>query len=311
MKLKIIAGIIIFLSISLTVLLFIKKEEVIKIVVSPKVYSIMKSSDTERIKITVLVNDSDSYYFNKEYISNINLSSSNDDLVPLVIESIDKSNDYYPYENEIFYYVTFNLEVAFNSDYYLIELKEAYLNISYSNTKEIKLYIGEFNYHFNETENTDFSINNLLCTHAEVNGIDTTTGLFLTLGNLSNNNIIINSVELGTQNVYANNFYLREVYNEISLNSLPKDILNIDYYDYDIFSDYEASILLRKNNEAMLYVPFSYIGEIPYLHRFYVKVNYTIDSLEEVFILDDFPYINTSNYKIELEGDYIYYEFQN
>ncbi len=311
MKLKIITGIIIFLSISLSVLLFIEEEEVIKIIVSPKIYSIMKSSDTEKIKITVLVNDSNSYYFNKEYISNINLSSTNDDLIPLIVDNIDKSNDYYPYKNDIYYYITFNLDVAFQSDYYHIELKEAYLNISYSNAKEIKLFIGEFNYHFNEFENVDFSINNLLCTHAEVNGIDTTTGLFLSLGNLTNNNITINSIDLGTKNVFANNFYLREVFSEVSLSSFPNNILNIDYYDFDKYSDYETSILLRKNNEIMLYVPFSYIGEIPYLHRFYIKVNYTINSNEEVFILDDFPYINTSNYKIELEGDYVYYEFEN
>ena len=312
MRIKIIGGIIGLLSLALTVLLFIPNEETTKILISPKIYSIVKSSDNERINITLLVNDSDSYYFNSAYISNISLSSDDEQIIPLVINSIDKSNDLYIHDNEMYYFTTLLLEVGFNSDDYSIKLEKAYLEISYSNSKEIRLYIGEFQYLFSEYENRDFSLNNLLSTHLIINDIDTSSGLFLNLGNLTENNIIIKKIKIGSSNVVANNYYLREVFEEITIEEIPENILGIDNYDYSSYrGDVNKDILLRKNNEIMLYVPLSYIGEIQYLYRFYVEVTYIINTTEKTFVIDDFPYINTSSYKTELEDGYVYYEFKN
>ena len=83
MRIKVIGGLLSFLLIVLSILLFIKDDPSTMIITSPKVYSIMKSSDTELFSITMLVNDSDSYYFNPDYISNISLSSDIDEIIPL------------------------------------------------------------------------------------------------------------------------------------------------------------------------------------------------------------------------------------
>ncbi len=312
MRLKIIGGLLSFLLIVLAGLLFIEDNPKTKIVVSPKIYSIMKSSDNEQFSIMFLVNDTDSYYFNKEYISNIKISSDNEDIIPCIINNIEKSSEYYIYNEEVYYYLTFELSIGFNSDDYLIFIEKAYLDIDYSNTHKIKLYIGEFNYYFYDEENTDISLNNLLSTHSLINDIDTASGLFLNLGNESPHNITINKIEIGSNNTLANNYYLKEIYSIPDISKTPEEILNIENYNYSIYGEYlENNILLRKSNEIMLYVPFSYIGDIPYLYRFYVKVYYVIDSVEKVFVIDDFPYINTSNYKLELESEYYCYEFDN
>jgi len=312
MKTKIIGGLISFLLIILSILLFIKDDPLVKVVISPKCYSIMKSSDIETFKVTILANELDSYYFNADYISNISITSNTSEIIPVILKDISKSNEGYLYNNELYYFLDFELSIGFNSDDYLIELEQAYLNIDYNNTKTMELFIGEFNYLFYEEENPDISLNNLLATHALVNNIDTTTGLFLNLGNLSNHNITISKVELGTNKVLANNFHLEEVTVIPSISNLPEEILGIDYYNYNLYGEYpNSSILLRKNNEVMFYVPFSYMGDISYLYRFYVKVYYVIDSVEKVYIIDDFPYINTANYKPELESEFRYYEFAN
>jgi len=312
MRLKIIGGLLSFLLIVVSILLFIEDNPKTKIIISPKIYSIMKSSDNELFSIVLLVNDVDSYYFNQEYINNIKISSDGEEIVPCILNNIKKSNEYYIDNDEAYYYLTLELSVGFDSDDYTINFNNAYLDITYSNKKEINIYIGEFNYYFYDEDNTDISLNNLLSTHALIDDIDTATGLFLNLGNESDYNITIYSVEIGSSNTLANNYYLNEIYEIPSISDTPEEILNIDTYNYSIYGEYRAnSILFRKNNEIMLYVPFSYIGDISYLYRFYVKVHYIIDSEEKVFVIDDFPYINTSNYREELESGYYYYEYDN
>ena len=312
MRLKIIGGLLAFLFIVLSVLLFIEENPKTQIVVSPKIYSIMKSSDNEQFSIMVLVNDIDSYYFNQDYISNIKISSDNEDIIPCILNDISKSSEYYIYNDEIYYYLTLELSLGFDSDDYVISINKAYLDIEYSNTHEINLYIGEFNYYFYDEENMDISLNNLLATHLLIDDIDTASGLFLNLGNESLHNITINKIEIGSNNTLANNYYLTEIYTIPEISKTPEEILNIENYNYAIYGEYlDKNILFRRSNEIMLYIPFSYIGDIPYLYRFYVKVYYVIDSEEKVFVVDDFPYINTSNYKVELESEYYYYEFDN
>ena len=312
MRLKIIGGLISFLLIVLSVLLFIEDYPKTEIIVSPKIYSIIKSSDTELFSVVLLVNDIDSYYFNKDYISSIKITSDRKEIIPCLLDNIKKSSELHIYEEEAYYYLTLELSIGFDSDDYAININNAYLDISYSNTNEISLFIGEFNYYFYDEENTDISLNNLLATHAYINDIDTASGLFLNLGNMTDYNITINKIEIGSNDVLANNYYLKEIYNIPDISATPSEILNIDNYNYAIYGEYSGNnILFRRNNEIMIYVPFSYTGDINYLYRFYVKVYYVLDSEEKVFVIDDFPYINTSSYKEELESEYYYYEFDN
>lgn len=311
MKLKIIGSLITFLLVILTILLFIDSESVTRIIVSPKIYSLLKSSDTEYFNLTMLVNDKDTYYFNEDYITNVYLSSDSEDIIPLNLTEIKKSNDYYIYDSIEYNYIDFMLEIGFDSDDYLIKLEKAYLNITYSNGGEIVLYIGEFNYYFKETFTSDLGISNLLATNELIASIDTASGLFLKLDNLSEYNIIINKIELGSASIKANNFYLKEIYEIPEYSETPEEVLSIADYNFEIYGETEKDILLRKNNEIMLYVPFSYSGEIPYLYRFYIIVHYEMDGVLKEFVIDDFPFIYTSNYKLELESTYNHYEFKN
>ncbi len=312
MRIKLVGGLIVFLLLVLSLLLFIKDNSNIEIITSPKIYSLFKSSEFESFDIPFLTNDSASYFFNEDYISKIVLVSDNDEIIPLTIKEIVKTNNFYNYADEEYNYLTFNLQIAFNSDDYNIVMNKAYLKITYKNAKEIMLYIGEVNYLFSSDENYDLSLNNLLSTHGMVNGKDTSTGLFLNLGNLSNNNLIITKIEIGSNNIVSNNDYLSEIEVIPNYDDSLETVLGIANYDYKIIpKETTKQILLRKNNEIMLYVPFSYTGEIGYIYRFYVKVYYYDEGVLKVFIIDDFPYINTTTFKQELMKDFYYYEFSN
>ena len=61
----------------------------------------------------------------------------------------------------------------------------------------------------------------------------------------------------------------------------------------------------RENNEK--YYTDKYLIHIIANKNFYERV---IDSVEKVYVIDDFPYINTSSYKGELESEFIYYEYE-
>jgi len=312
MKIKIIGGLISFLLLVLSLLLFIKDDSKVEIITSPKIYSIVKSSDNEGFNITILTNNLESYYFNQTYITKIALTSETDEMIPLTLEEITKTNDNYLYDNKQYKALSFKVQIGFSSDDYLVSMNKTYLNITYKNAQEITIYIGEFNYLFSSEENKDISLNNLLSTHGIVNNVDTLTGLFLNLGNISDKNITINKIEIGSKQITANNYYLSEL-NEIpEYDALPTTILGLDTYYYDNeLEDVSKNILLRKNNEILLYLPFNYSGDIAYIYRFYVKVYYVIDGEEKVFVIDDFPYINTSLFKSELESGFYYYEFYN
>ncbi len=312
MRIKLVGGLITFLLLVLSLLLFIKDDSNLEIITSPKIYSLYKSSEFESFNVPILTNDATNYFFKEDYIAKIALTADNDEIIPLTVKEIVKTNNLYNYADKKYYYLTFKLQIAFNSDDYNIVMNKAYLKITYKNAKEIKLYIGEVNYLFSSEENYDISLNNLLSTHGIVNNKDTSTGLFLNLGNLSNNNLIISKIEIGSNNIVANNAYLREIENLPNYDASPETILGMISYDYHAIPKETAQqILLRKNNEIMLYVPFAYLGDIGYLYRFYVKVYYYDEGTLKVFIIDDFPYINTTSFKQELSQDFYYYEFSN
>lgn len=310
MKLKLIFGLLSILLVIFTILLFIPDSKNLKIITSPKVFSIFKSSEVESFTIQLLVNQNSSYYFDDDYISKVSLSSEfEDEIIPLVLEDISYSSEIYPYENENFYFIDLSFQIGFDSNEYLISFDKAYLDIRYSNEEEIKLYIGEFNYLFDNEVNRELSINNLYSTVHKIDELNNVSGIFIELNNISNENLILNQLSLGSSNVVFNNYYLSEVFNEPDLFDEVEDILLIDDLSYITFNnDDSKNILLLKDQSIMLFVPISYLGDIKYIHRFYFEVVYENNEGVQKMIIDDFPYINTSIFQKTLEKDYHVYE---
>lgn len=313
MKTKIVFGLLAFLLVIFIILLFIPENKTFKIISSPKVYSILKSSDNETFTIQFLVNKNNTYYFDENFISSISLNSELDEeIIPLIIKEISYDSMIYEYENDKYYIVEIKLEVGFNSDDFLIKFEKAYLELNYSNNEELKLYIGEFNYCFNEDINTELSLNNLYSTVKEINGVNTVTGVYIKLNNISDENLVITNFNLGSNSVYFNNFYLSEIFVEPDLFDNVEDVLVLQDYNFNIYStDVYQSILLRENQSVMIYVPLSYIGDINYIHRFYIEIEYENEAGISKLVIDDFPFINTSIFQESLENEYVTYEIPN
>ena len=98
MKSKIIFGLLAFLLVVFIILLYIPDNKSFKVISSPKIYSIYKSSDNEVFEVEFLVNKIGTYYFNNEFITNISLNSRNDEeIIPLSIKEISYGTDPYIY----------------------------------------------------------------------------------------------------------------------------------------------------------------------------------------------------------------------
>ena len=195
---------------------------------------------------------------------------------------------------------------------YLIDFKKAYLDISYNNEENLKLFIGEFNYLFNEDINSDLGISNLSSTVFKSNEINTVSGIFIELYNMSDENLVITSFDLGSTSVKFNDYYLYEIYNEPDLFDSVDEILLVENYDFYIdTSSYNKSMLLKENQSVMLYIPLIYLGEIEYIHRFFFQVNYLSNEGETILIIDDIPYVSTSIFQTSLEDGYLVYEIPN
>lgn len=313
MKTKIVFGLLAFLLVIFIILLFIPENKTFKIISSPKVFSILKSSDNETFTIQFLVNKNNTYYFDEDFISSASLNSELDEeIIPLIIKEISYDSMIYEYEKDKYYIVEIKLEVGFNSDDFLIEFEKAYLELNYSNNEDLKLYIGEFNYYFNEDINTELSLNNLYSTVKEIDGVNTVTGVYIKLNNISDENLVITNFNLGSNSVYFNNFYLSEIFVEPDLFDDVEDVLVLQDYNFNIYTTgIYQSILLRENQSVMIYVPLSYIGDINYIHRFYIEIEYENEAGVSKLVIDDFPFINTSIFQDSLEDEYVTYEIPN
>lgn len=313
MKTKIIFGILSFLLVVFISLLFISDNTSFKVITSPKVFSLLKSSDNEDIKIEVLVNKKDTYYFDKDYISTISLNSELDqETVSLSLEEVSYSNTRYKYVNDDFYLLELSFSIAFNSQDYLIEFEKAYLHINYNNEECLTLFIGEFNYRFTSGLNKELGIGNLSSTVREYKGVSTVSGIFIEVYNMTNENLIIKKCKLGSSSIKFNNLYLSEVYNEPNLFDKIEDVLLIEDYDFngEITSKNKA-ILLRENQSIMLYVPLNYLKEYDYIHRFFFEIEYETKEGDFALVIDDIPYVSTSIFQSSLEKGYILYEIPN
>lgn len=313
MKTKIIFGLLALVLIVFTVLLFIPDDKTFKIISSPKIHSIYKSSDNELFDLEFLVNKTDTYYFDSDFISRISLNSELDEeVVSLVIMEINYDDNMYIYDKEEYYLVEMSLGIGFNSDDYLIEFEETYLIIEYDNQEELKLFIGEFNYLFTDELNDELVISNLSSTVFKIDDVSTVSGVFIELYNTSDENLVITNFDIGSSSLSFNNFYLSEIYNTPDLyDSVGLVLLNNEFdYNQDVLV-MNKTILIRENQSIMLYVPISYLGQIEYIHRFYFEINYVSNQGESKLIIDDFPYISTSSFQKSLEDGYIEYEIPN
>jgi len=313
MRLNFIFGLLGFFLIVLSILLYIKEDVSLEIITCPTIHSYFKTSETETFEIEILSNQPQNYRFDKEYISSSVIRSLDESIVvPISITDISWSDSGYIYQGNSYQHVQFSLKIAFDSPDFEIHIPEAYLNLHYSNNEAILIKIGEFHYRFLKMQANDLVVGSMQSTVMKLSEVSTVNGIALELSNNARENIVIQSINIGSNLVTANNFYLTEIETLPDLFDLPGNIIGIPNYDYlDEQLSYQKNYLLRENNMSYLYVPFQYPSSLLWLQRFYLIVTYEVSGETRELIIDDFPYIRTNLFQQGKESEYMHYVFQN
>lgn len=308
MRIKSLLFVLSVVSVFIGILLFQKDPVPLKIITSPNIYSYMKSTDVEPVKLSMLINQLDTYYTEQEYVSNIEVFNDST-TIPLTIKNIYQYPEEIIIENQSYYQVDFYVEIGFQSDDYLISIEDAFLHVTYINQEEFSVNIGEFHYIFNESINTDISLGNYMATVFDYDNKRTVSGISLELNNTSSSNIIIKEIQLLSESVSLNNDYSISLQRELDMFESVEDVLLQEFDTEDSYQMDDSNHVLRVNNSISIYVPINYHGEIKYLHRACIKVVYEIDGETNEMIIDDFPFISTSIFQPEYQNDFILYEY--
>lgn len=311
MKFRLILLVNSLLLIIASILFFFQDNTPVKIIVNKQIKSILGTSEQDRFSYEILTNKPNSYYFNIDYISNVSIEN---DQEQITINPIDilKQGRILTNKEEEYYQISLIFTLSVLSNNLEINYQDAQLVLHYVNNESITLNIGEFNYIYKDWMESDLTLGNLIGTHEMIDGLDTISGVYLELGNASNSNITIKSIDILSSHVTPNLFHTSKMYEIISYKDQVKTILGMEYYDFTVQNnDMELNMLLLRKNTLSLYIPFSYVGEIQYLHRFPIRITYELNNEIKEMIIDDFPFMKTSIYGSDFERFYEYYEINN
>lgn len=302
--------IIIMLTMTLTLLLLIKEEKELVIISRDYPYSIYHSDNYETIDIELLTNNPESYHFNNNYISSSKFYNEDEEL-SVSVKDIVKSSHSVSYQGDDFYIVTFKFTLPFISNELYIEMSDVFLELIYDNSQTISLRIGEVNYLFDDSNNSDITLSNLSATHEVVNGYNTIGGVNLELSNSSTNNIIITDITLLSSSVYLNESKI--VTNKTcDYTSTVKDCIGVEYYYFnEEYNDILLNTLLGKNNTLELYLPLLYDKKTSFIYEFSIVIEYEKNDQKNKLIIDNFPYMKTSIFTTFNEEEFHVYTFTN
>ncbi|MCK4551898.1 MAG: hypothetical protein KAU02_03195 [Tenericutes bacterium] len=211
------------------------------------------------------------------------------------------------YDNDQLFYL-YLFDISFNSlSIDLIDIEEATFEINYLNGDTLNLSIGDIFLRFSEiTTGLDIDIYRMYTVVNSTDEIDYVCGLVIGLENLSNKDIYINSIEIGSSLVMV------DLGNVVTVNEPPRyneSIENILLEEYDFLkSDFDETPYLVANE--LIFVPFGYFETLIELKRFPIYIEYTDNNNDYEYLIDDFVFIS-ENYSLEAYNgqlqEYIYY----
>ena len=285
-------------------LLFFKKEEVFIIVSQPVITSSINSSSIETLSYSFLTNQPDRYEFNLDYIIKAEITTE-ERYFPIEIKSIKKTSYEKILKDETFNLIVIEYKPSLLIDKGLIQYESANMIIHYENNKELIFDLGEFNYAFNE-ETTDLSLGSLKATSETIKEVNSIGGIYLELGNQTNEAIRIETIDILSLTIKANQDAI-VIYDEpLDYKDSVKDVLGVARYDF--FTDTmkrSINTVVQSKQSVQLYVPLLYLGDIYHVGRIGLIVTYTLNGETKTTYIDDFPFMRYDLYDDALKENWV------
>ncbi|QMS85711.1 hypothetical protein [Candidatus Xianfuyuplasma coldseepsis] len=301
MKFVYFSGAIIALLITYVLLRPPQKE--LKILTNPRVYSFYHGDDQDTYKIEVLVNQLEHYAVDETYINSVKII--NDTLVfPVELEHITTRDQPYYYQEQAFYPVAFYIKTGVIHENQMVQIPNASLELSYTNGETIQLEIGEWNIRFLQTDEQDVTFHTLQATYGSIDALDTVTGITIELVNRTTDILTIESVNLLSDLVQVDTANITETACEGRITV--EECLGHPYSFTIQPTNQKTAIVLQKGQSKTLYFPLKY--EYPIIfHRGAVEIIYQLHDNSRTFIIDDFPFMNSTTFQPEYESQYVLY----
>lgn len=285
-------------------LLFFKKEEVFIIVSQPVITSSINSSTIETLSYSFLTNQPDRYEFNLDYIIKAEVTTE-ERYFPIEIKSIKKTSYEKVLNDETFNLIVIEYKPSLIIDKGLIQYESANMIIHYENNKELIFDLGEFNYAFNE-ETTDLSLGSLKATSETIQEVNSIGGIYLELGNQTNEAIRIETIDVLSLTIKANQDAIVIYDQPLDYKDSVMDVLGVARYDF--FTDtmkQSINTVVQTKHSVQLYVPLLYLGDIYHIGRVGLIVTYTLNGETKTTYIDDFPFMRYDLYDDALKENWV------
>jgi len=288
----------------LSITLLQPQETPLKLITSPHVYSFFHTDDLELMHIDLLINQPDHYIVNKSYITAVYVENE-DERIPLDCASVSVSDQPYYYQEEAFYPVKLSLKNSIVYDEKAWSIPDAQLTILYENGETISLFIGEWNYLYQQGVDDFITTGSYTATYEELNGIETIGGMTLEIINRTNEVVTITNIKVLSMDVIIDNSNITETFCEG--HTTVEECIGHPYNNTIVPVLKPLNTTLLGGQSIFLYLPLTY-HQYPYFHQGVLEIRYMYHNQEYVLIVDDFPLIQTTPFQPAYEGNYIVYE---
>lgn len=284
-----------FISVVLLIVTLLQTEE------KPlSIYSVREShtyvytSSLETFTIPILINHPNSVLVLEEQIINISIEAADQSLrVPLELHSISfkqkqlfKEDNYYQYH--------FHLKPSIYAEDDVIEIKEAFLIIDYTNQFQLKLNIGVFTYRFGALNDTALFVYDRINIHEQSGGLPNSFGLIFSLANKTSSTIEIIKVSIQNPQVTPNMKHIKEI-DPIHSGKIDMATIFKDYDPLEPFEYHKQPMTVPAYKENHYFIPFSYKEDVDLLtHKYPLIISYLLDGERYELIADDFRFIRTN-----------------
>lgn len=289
----------------LIALLFIKDDTPFLLITQPSVISSVQTSEKETISIPILTTTPNAYLFSSMYITNASITS-NDQFLPLRIVNIDVLNYQQTINKNLYTLVVFECQPSVSIDQEIIQYDTASLQLTYDNNAQLTVPIGEFNFVFDQVDQSVLTLGRLMATSQPINGVETIGGVYLELGNQANETLTIHSIEIVSQTIVFNQLDARLMDKEINDTASVESVLDVMTYDfYQRVPDGSLSFDIPMQSSQSLYLPLIYTGDIAHVGRFAIQVEYEIAGEKQTCFLDDFPFRRYNVFNETLKEEWV------
>lgn len=302
MKIKLIFFILSLVLIVLSISILTTDDIKTKVLSNAQVISIYHTNQREEISISLLTNNPEDFYFDSDYIVFSKLYNDEETL-SLRLKKIDYVKEEYIYDKMAYFQVDLHFTLPFTASASSINMDDVSLQLDYDNGDSVTVFIGEFNYLFQDFNDEDLALSNLSASYDYIDGVETVSAFNIGLSNSSEDNINITGVKVISTDVLAN--YSKSIKGVIC--PYKDDVascLTEEEYDPHLYTESSQIFFLPKRNNIDLFVPLVYMDDAKYLYRAAIVVSYRINGEDKEFIIDDFPFMSKPIYLEEMEDYY-------